>query len=169
MTTYTYYQSTSFTGSDPNAVGYSVGDLQSVTRVVSPATSLTTTYTHYDKLGNWLQMMDPNGVATVRTFDARQRLRTSSTAGQTTTYDYWPTGLVKRVTQPDASWVAYDYDDAHRLVKVSDNLGNSVSYTLDNLGNREVDAVKDPSQALRRQVQRNIDTLGRIERVTGRE
>jgi YD repeat-containing protein len=169
LTTYTYYQSTSFTGSDPNAVGYSVGNLQSVTRVVSPATSLTTTYTHYDKLGNWLQMMDPNGVATVRTFDARQRLRTSSTAGQTTTYDYWPTGLVKRVTQPDASWVAYDYDDAHRLVKVSDNLGNSVSYTLDNLGNREVDAVKDPSQALRRQVQRNIDTLGRIERVTGRE
>jgi YD repeat-containing protein len=74
------------------------------------------------------------------------------------------------VTQPDGvSFVQYGYDDAHRLTTVSDNLGNSITYTLDNLGNRTAEEVKDPGNALRRQLTRSIDALGRVQQITGRQ
>jgi YD repeat-containing protein len=92
-----------------------------------------------------------------------------SVAGQTTTYEYWPTGLLKKVTQPDGGWVAYGYDDAHRLTDVSDNLGNSVHYTLDNSGNRTKEETKDPSGALALQLSRVMDALSRVQQTTGRE
>jgi YD repeat-containing protein len=160
-----YYADTSFTGADPNAVGHTLGDLKQTT---SPAGHITR-YTLYDKLGQVLQMQDPNGVATNYTYDARQRLTSTSTAGQTTVFEYWPTGLPKRTTQADLSWVQQDYDDAHRLVRVSDSLGNSISYTLDNMGNRTAEEVRDPSNSLRRVLSRSIDALGRVQQVTGRE
>lgn len=164
-TVYAYYTTTSFTGADPNAVGYSVGDLQSVT----DAAGLTTSYPQYDKAGNWLQRADPNSVVTTRLFDSRQRLTSSTTAGLTTTYEYWPTGQLKKTTQPDNSWVQYTYDDAQRLWKVEDNLGNKITYTLDNFGNRTAEEVKDAAGVLRRQLARSIDTLGRVQQLIGRE
>ena len=88
-------------------------------------------------------------------------------AGHTTAYEYWPTGLLKKVTRADGSYLSYGYDDAHRLTSASDNLGNSVAYTLDNLGNRISEDVKDPGNALRRQLTRGIDALGRVQQTTG--
>jgi hypothetical protein len=52
---------------------------------------------------------------------------------------------------------------------VTDNLGNSVTYTLDNLGNRTAEEVKDPGNVLRRALARSIDALGRVQQITGRE
>ena len=160
-----YYPDTAFTGADPSAIGHTRGDLQQTT---SPAGHVTR-YTLYDKLGNLLEMVDANSVVTRHTYDPRQRLTSTTVAGQTTVFDYWPTGLLKRTTQPDQSWVHRDYDDAHRLIRVSDNLGNSVAYTLDNMGNRTAEDVRDPGNALRRQLTRSIDALGRVQQVTGRE
>ena len=111
----------------------------------------------------------PNGVVTQTTHDLRQRLTSTSVAGQVISYSYWPTGLLKRVTQPDQSWMHHDYDDAHRLIRVSDNLGNSITYTLDNMGNRTAEEVRDPSNSLRRVLTRSIDALGRVQQITGRE
>jgi YD repeat-containing protein len=165
-TQYTYYTDTVFTGTDPNAVGHTVGDLWTLTN----AAGKVTTYTKYDKNGNVLELTDPNSVVTSYTYDARQRLLTTTVGGQTTTNEYWPTGLLKKVTQPDnVTYVQYTYDDAHRLTGVSDNLNNSISYTLDNMGNRTAEAVKDPSGTLKRTLGRSIDALGRVQQVTGRE
>jgi hypothetical protein len=52
---------------------------------------------------------------------------------------------------------------------VSDSLGNRITYTLDNMGNRTAEWVTDPAGTLRRSVQRGIDALGRVQRLTGRE
>jgi YD repeat-containing protein len=65
--------------------------------------------------------------------------------------------------------VHHDHDAAHRLVGVSDSLGNRITYTLDNMGNRTAEWVTDPAGTLRRSVQRGIDALGRVQRLTGRE
>ena len=160
-----YYPETLFTGNDPSAVGRTRGDLK---QTISPAGHVTR-YTLYDKLGQLLEMVDPNGVVTRHTYDARQRLTSTTVAGQATLFDYWPTGLLKRTTQPDQSWMHRDYDTAHRLIRVSDNLGNSIGYTLDNMGNRTAEDVRDPGNVLRRQLTRSIDALGRVQQITGRE
>ena len=165
ITSYGYYADTAFTGSARYAVGHTKGDLQSVTNSAGHVTQ----YSLYNKAGQVLQMVDPNGVITVNQYDARQRLTGTSVGGQTTAYEYWPTGLLQRVTQPDGNWVNYQYDDAHRLVRVSDGLGSAITYTLDNSGNRTGEEVRDPGNTLRRQLIRNIDALGRVEQITGRQ
>jgi len=164
-TTYAYYSDTSFTGTDPNAVGHTIGDLQTLTN----AAGQVTTYGSYDKHGNLLQSSDPNGVVTANSYDLRQRLLSTSVGGQTTRYSYDPAGQLLQVTAPDASWIGYEYDPAHRLTSTKDNLGNRIEYTLDNAGNRVAQNVKDPGGNLARTLARSIDALGRVQQTTGRE
>ena len=162
-TTYAYYQSTAFTGTDPNAVGHYQGDLQTVTN----AKGHITQYTSYDKAGRVLTMVDPNQVTTTYSYWPRGWLKSVNQAGQLTSYEYWPTGLLKKVASPDASTLSYTYDDAHRLTDVTDQLGNTVHYTLDNAGNRIGEDVKDNSTALTRNISRTFDALNRLQTVTG--
>jgi YD repeat-containing protein len=156
-TTYAYYTTTT--------ADHTLGDLSTVTN----AKHQVTTYTKYNLAGQWLEMKDANDVVTTRTADLRRRLTSATTSGATTSYDYWPTGLLKQVTFPDSSNVSYGYDDAHRLISITDSIGNKITYTLDNSGNRTGEAVKDPSGRLARALTRVPDALNRIQQVTGRE
>ncbi|MEK7423680.1 MAG: RHS repeat protein, partial [Actinomycetota bacterium] len=157
ITTYTYYPDTT--------ADHTLGDLQRVTNALGQ----TTNFSKYNKHGQLLQSTDPNGVTTTHTYDLRQRLLSTSVAGQTTSYSYDPVGQLKKVTQPDASWIGYDYDAAHRLIALYDNQGNRISYTLDNAGNRIAENTKDPAGTLKRALSRSIDALGRVQQTTGRE
>ena len=161
-TIYAYYGDTSFTGADPNAVGHTLGDLQSVTN----AKGQVARFTKYDKHGNVLESVDANGVTTTRTYDLRQRLLSASVGGQSTSYAYDAAGQLRKVTAPDGSWLAYEYDAAHRWTSATDSTGNRIEYVLDNAGNRTSESVKDPSGALARQVTRVIDSLSRLQKVT---
>jgi YD repeat-containing protein len=165
VTTYTYYPDTSFTGTGATAEGHTMGDLASVT----DAAGQTTLYTKYNKHGQLLESSDANGAVTTHTYDLRLRLLSTTVGGQTTSYTYDPAGQLKKVTLPDASWVGYDYDDAHRQVAVYDHRGNRIEYTLDNAGNRIAENTKDPSGTLKRQLTRSIDALGRVQQTIGRE
>ncbi|MCR5881401.1 RHS repeat protein [Rhizobacter sp. J219] len=164
-TTYSYYSDTSFTGEGAAAEGHFMGDLQTVT---NPADRVTR-YTKYNKHGQVLESVDPNGVLTTHTYDLRQRLLSTTVGGRTTSYQYDPVGQLKRVTLPDQSWVGYDYDDAHRQVAVYDHKGNRIDYVLDNAGNRIGENTRDPGGALKRQLVRSIDALGRVQQTIGRE
>ena len=164
-TSYAYYPSTAFTGTDPNAVGHYVGDLQTITNAVGRIT----TFNKYNKHGQVLEVQDPNGVLTINTYDARQRLQSISVGGQPTNYEYYPTGQLFKVTAADGSWIGFEYDAAQRMRAVNDNLGNRIEYTLDDAGNRRVKNVKDAGGVLRRQLGRDIDALGRVQLITGRE
>jgi YD repeat-containing protein len=99
----------------------------------------------------------------------RLRLLSSTVAGQTTSYSYDAAGQLLRITWPDASYIGYEYDPAHRQTAVFDNLGNRIEYMLDNAGNRIAEIVKDPSGALARTLSRSIDALGRVQQGTGRQ
>jgi YD repeat-containing protein len=83
-------------------------------------------------------------------------------SGETTSFDYWPTGLLKKVTLPDASYLQYTYDGAHRLTQITDALGNKVTYTLDAMGNRTVESAYDPSSVLHRTHSRVINALDQV-------
>ena len=141
------------------------GDLQTVTNALNQITR----FTKYNMAGQWLEMVDANIVTTTRTFDLRQRLKSTTTAGTTFTFDYWPSGLLKRVTRPDTGSLNYGYDDARRLTSISDGLGNSITYTLDDSGNRIAENVTDPSGKLAKTLSRVPDPLQRIQQISGRE
>jgi YD repeat-containing protein len=164
-TTYTHYTDTVYASTDPYAQGHNIGDLWTMTNAVGQVT----TYTKYNKSGQLLEMVDPNNVVATNTYDLRQRLTSVTVGGQMTVYDYWPTGLLKKITQPDGSFLSYEYDAAHRQTAVEDNFGNRIDYTLDNAGNRTFENTKDPTGNLRRALERSIDALGRVQQTTGRE
>ena len=44
----------------------------------------------------------------------------------------------------------------------ADNAGNTITYTLDGLGNRIQEDTKDPSGVLKRKLSRTYDTLGQM-------
>lgn len=157
MTSYTYYEDTTSE--------HSPADLAAVTF----ATGRVIQHLRYNQLGQLLESRDSNGVVTTFTYDERQRLRSAGVGGLTNSYTHDAAGQLKRLTMPDQSWIGYEYDDAHRQIAVYDHRGNRIDYTLDNAGNRISEQVKDPSGALKRQLVRSIDALGRVQQATGRE
>jgi RHS repeat-associated protein len=148
-TTYTYYTCTT---------GHQCGQVHTVTDPVGHVT----TYDTYNAYGQPLTITDPNGVVTTLTYDARMRLKSRQVTTETTKFDYYPTGLLKQVTLPDSSYVLYTYDDAHRLTKISDGAGNSIQYTLDNMGNRKAENAYDPSNVLHRTHTRVYNSLNEL-------
>ena len=128
-----------------------------------------TQFPRYDAYGKPLEVIDANLVSTTYGYDLRQRLTSVSTGGSTTSYEYWPTGLLKKTTQPDGAVVTYEYDDAHRLTAMADGQGNRIEYTLDASGNRTAEQAKDPQGTLKRTMSRVFDALGRAQQTTGRE
>jgi RHS repeat-associated protein len=148
-TTYTYYTCTT---------GYQCGEVQTITDAVAHVTTFNT----YNAHGQPLTITDPNGVVTTLTYDARMRLTSRQVGTETTSYSYYPTGLLDLVTLPDGSTVQYTYDAAHRLTDITDGLGNHIHYTLDNMGNRTAENTYDPSSTLRRTHTRVINALNQL-------
>ena len=162
-TTYVY-RTTVDTNSPPL---YRKGDLYQIV----DALGHTTTINQYDPTGRPLQMTDANGAVTTFAYSNRgwltsQRVTPSGGAGQTTAYVYDKVGQLTKVTQPDGGTVNFSYDGAHRLIGAADSSGNSISYTLDAMGNRTQEQSKDPSGNLARQITRVFDSMNRPLKVT---
>jgi RHS repeat-associated protein len=154
VTTYTYYTCTT---------GFECGQLHTVT----DAAGNVTTYNGYDAHGQPLSITDPNGVLTALVYDARMRLISRTTAGETTAFAYYPTGLLQAVTLPDGSSVRYSYDGAHRLTQIADGAGNSMQYALDAMGNRIGESAYDPNNVLSHAVSRVYNTLSELSQTVG--
>ncbi|AOX99915.1 hypothetical protein BJP62_05245 [Jeongeupia sp. USM3] len=107
-----------------------------------------TRFPRYDALGNVLEMVEPNGQTTTFGYDLRQRLLSRTTAGETTSFSYLPTGLLSQVRFADNRTVSYRYDPAHRLIGIDDSRGNRIDYTLDAMGNRLREDRLDPAGTL---------------------
>jgi RHS repeat-associated protein len=148
-TTYTYYICTT---------GSQCGELDTVT----DALGHVTTYNSYDADGRPLTITDPNGVVSTLTYDARGRLKSRTAGGESTSFAYYPTGLLEQVTLPDGSSLSYTYDAAHRLTQVTDGLGNKTVYTLDAMGNRTAENTYDTSGTLHRTHTRVINVLNEV-------
>ncbi len=151
QTTYTYY------ANNDASVGKR-GNVATITNALSHVTTVNT----YDSNGRPLTITDPNGLVTTLTWHARGWLLSRALGSETTTYDYDDAGQLTRVTLPDSSYLQYTYDAAHRLTQVADNLGNKVVYTLDNMGNRTQEDVKDPSNTLAQTRTRVFNSLNRL-------
>ncbi|WOB24874.1 MULTISPECIES: RHS repeat-associated core domain-containing protein [Xanthomonas] len=167
-TNYSYYLSDGAgCGLVSAACSYRKGDLWKVTNAIGRVTE----YLAYDGAGRPLSIKDANGIVTDYTYHPRGWLTATKVRGsdasseaddRITRIDYWPTGLVKQVTQPDGAFTAFTYDAAHRLTDMTDNAGNTVHYTLDNAGNRIKEDTKDAAGTLKRMLSRVYNQLGQL-------
>ena len=165
-TTYTYYPSDDpACATEPTTCTHRKGDLWKVMNALGYVTETLA----YDGAGRPLSVRDANNVITDFRYDARghltlRRVRGGSEAeSRSTRIAYWPTGLVKRVTQPDGSYTAYRYDAAQRLIGIDDNAGNRIRYTLDNASNRIREDTRDPNGTLTRILSRVYNQLGQLQ------
>jgi RHS repeat-associated protein len=148
ITTYAYHSC---------ATGNECGRLATITN----AAGHTTSHLTYNAHGSPLTSSDPNGLITTLAYDSANRLQSRTVGTETTTIDYWPNGLQRKITSPDGSFVEYSYDAARRLVGIEDHEGNRIVYTLDTAGNRIREDVYDSSDVLVRTRSAVFDSLGR--------
>lgn len=180
ITTYTYYPADDSTCATNGACPHRKGDLWKVANALGH----TVEYLSYDKSGRVTRQKDANGTITDFAYHVRgwltDRIVRANANGKISAndaalhMDYDAVGNVTRVTQPDGDYLDYFYDAAHRLVKISNNLGESVDYCpggvgsaqcLDAAGNRRVEQVKDASGNIKRQLHRVYNQLGQLTQV----
>ena len=179
ITSYTYYQTDDASCASGGACPHRHGDLWKVTNALGQVT----TYVTYDKNGRAARVQDANGTLTDFVYHVRgwltdriaraNTLGTPSPSDATLHIDYDPVGNVTKMTQPDGAYLSYTYDDAHRLLKISDNLDNTIDYCpdgvgtadcLDAAGNRWVEEVTDSSD-VKRSLHRVYNQLGQLTQV----
>jgi YD repeat-containing protein len=158
-TTYSYYTSSSAVScGTPGAACYRPGDLYQVTDALGHVTTVAS----YDADGRITRITDANGVNTDMTYTPRGWLASRTVGGATTRFTYTAYGAVQTVTDPDGVTTTYGYDTAHRLVKISDALGNYLQYTLDAAGDKTSEQTYDASGAVHKSLSRTFNTLGRL-------
>ncbi|RDS84297.1 RHS repeat-associated core domain-containing protein [Dyella psychrodurans] len=156
---YSYYTSSSATDcGTPGAACYQAGDLYQVTDALGHVTTIAS----YDADGRITRLTDANGVNTDMTYTPRGWLASRTVGGTTTSFTYTPYGTVQTVTDPDGVTTTYGYDAAHRLVKITDALGNYIQYTLDAAGDKTAEQVYDSSGTLHKSLTRTFNTLGQL-------
>lgn len=121
----------------------------------------------YDAAGRVLTETEPSGLVTNYGYDARGRLVSHSRGEEVSGFAYTPSGQLSRATLPNGYQVSYSYDAAQRLTGATDNRGNSVTYTLDDAGNRLREEVKDASGAIALVTGRIINNLNKVAAVQG--
>lgn len=85
----------------------------------------------------------------------------------TTIYDYDSVGQLISAVLPDGEIITYQYDDAHRMIGMTDSLGNRISYTLNGAGDIIQTDRYDPQGVLSQSGQQSFDVLGRLDKKLG--
>lgn len=142
-------------------------DAQGRVTTVTNALGHITQLSNFDNYGNPQNLIDANGVQTSLTYTPQGWLASASTAGSTTSFEHDAVGLITKVTRGDDSWLSYTWDGARRLTKITNNLGETIEYSLDAMGNRTAQRLKDASNSLTQQQTWVYDELGRLLRSVG--
>ena len=119
------------------------------------------------------RIVDPNGIAWALAYDARHRLLSYTVddggpLAATTSVAYDALGNVTRLTAPDGSALDYAWNDARRLTRISNALGEEIAFAYDAKGDVTSSTVRDSSGGtLRRQETRTYDEIGRLLNLVG--
>ena len=129
-----------------------------------------------DGMGRLLRMSDSNAVLTDLSYHPRGWVASRTVLGNAdgspsandaaTLLGYDEVGNLTRLTQADGVFLDYRYDNAHRLDKITDNLGNSIEYTLEALGNRTFEKTFDVANPTtpKRLIARTYTMLSRLDK-----
>lgn len=113
-------------------VTYTYDISNNCTKVVSPRTTITSTY---DKAGNKKTQVDPDLGTTTYSYNCYKELLSKTSNGKTISYQYDLRGRIKKETSPDGI-ITYAYDTKWKgsLDKVTSNNGTSEEYFYDTYG-----------------------------------
>lgn len=141
----------------------SKGRLTTVTNALGHITQLS----NFDTYGNPQTLVDANGVTTSLSYTPQGWLASISTAGSNTSFEHDAIGQITKVTRGDGSWLSYIWSAARRLTAISNNLGETVEYDYDAMGNRTAQRLSDASNNLTHLQTWAYDELGRLLRSVG--
>jgi RHS repeat-associated protein len=168
---YAYYVSDAPSCATPSGpCPYRQGDLRKVSDPLGHSYELLA----YDGGGRVVRSRDANGVITQVDYDGRGRpiaqiVRGPDDAVETddriTRFEYRPSGAVKQVTLPDGTYIRFTYDPALRLTDITDSVGDTVHYTLDDAGHRKQEDTQAGGVTVRRTLSRVFNALGQLEAV----
>ncbi|MDL2357501.1 MAG: RHS repeat-associated core domain-containing protein, partial [Pseudomonadota bacterium] len=153
----TYYPDTTDT--------HTKGDIASVSNGAGEVTQ----FLEFSKDGLATRIKRPNGQITRLEYGPRQRLTESTVEGsggisETTQFQYDDAGQLTRIVAPDGAAISYAYDAAHRLTDLHDAAGNTIHFTLDNMGNVVHQEVRGSGGDLVAQARRTFDALNRLQK-----
>jgi RHS repeat-associated protein len=134
-------------------------------RTVTNPLGQVTTVNAVNGRGQPTSITDPNGVATTIAYDGMGHVTgvTADVSGtpSTTTFTYDANWNVASITRPGGTALTFAWDNASRLTGVSNALGESIAYTLDDLGNQKKIVVKKGATITAQRTQA-FDELGRL-------
>ncbi len=162
ITTYRYY---------PDDVGQ--GSNRARLREIEDANGiLIRSNIQYSATGKVLSESRPDGLTLIYSYyPGSDRLETltesDGSSDRVTHWTYLATGEVASITtgfaSPAATTLSFGYDDARRLTRITDGLGNYFEYTLDTEGNRTFERVLDNSGSLKKQLSQTFDVYNRLD------
>jgi RHS repeat-associated protein len=160
--TYGYYRTSSAVNcGTPGAACYQAGDLHTLTDALGHVITIAS----YDANGRITRIIDANGVATDLTYTPRGWLASRTVGGAITNFTYTSYGALQSISDPDGAVITYSYDQAHRLTKVADLLGNNIEYTLDPSGNRLIESIYAKSGQRLKRIDRYFNSSGELYRI----
>lgn len=130
---------------------------------------------NYNSRGQPGLVTDANGVHTLLLYHVRGWLLSTTVKDPggnaawdaTTSYDYDNEGQLLSTTLPDGTILYNEYDAAHRLKAISNNLGERIDYTMDDAGNRTVEVTSAAGGSITRGLTLAYDELSRLIEITG--
>jgi RHS repeat-associated protein len=153
---------TDYYAPDENCLGGHFGCRGQVKQVTN-ALGHVTRYDEYDAHGHVLKIADPNGLVTTLAYTPRGWLQSRDVGGELSRFDYDNVGQLIKLTRPDASYVSFEYDPAHRLTAIVQQDGSRFTYTLDAAGNRTKEEITGVDGGYVYYThRREFDALGRL-------
>ena len=135
-------------------------------RKITDAAGHTAEYENHNTFGRPETVTDVNNVTTALQYDARGRLRHSTTEGKTTEYQYYPTGRLKKIIPPGGKGIlAYHYTDAGLLEKIVDQTGDYIKYGYDTQANRTDIWLYDADDTMRHHTEYRYDDDNRLHKI----
>jgi YD repeat-containing protein len=141
------------------------GNLVSTTNPAGHATVRS----NYDANGRVKTISDPNGLVITLDYSPRGWITSEKVGNEVTLYSYDNAGELTQVTMPDGSTLSYGYDVGHRLISITNSVGENIKFSLDAMGNRIGEQVQDANGTLTRQITRVYDALNRLQSITGKK
>ena len=144
-------------------------------RVTGPEGIIDRNHIRWSSTGKVTEEQRPNGITIYNSYDPdTDRLvsvtQTDGAKSVVTQFTYLATGHVESVTSnhgtAEASTLTLTYDDALRVTRVTDELGNYIEYELDTAGNQTGEYTRDPNGVLKKQINQVFDAYDMIDTMT---